>query len=370
MSYITDILDDVRRQIAPTSQALNEARDRRDAVLAAARQFPGARSGFNSGSVAHGTANTVKDADCGVVLDRRHYRDLGPDSAAQTGPCAVVEAVRAHLRGSALREQYPDVGFEVQDRSVLVRFRQPVSDGRGGLIDPTVDLIVALQRRDQPGLWIPNNMRRGRPSWDASHPAEHTRLFLPDDRALRRTRVWTVRLAKAWNARHTDWRFASFNLAALAYWGLNQPVNTGAAFVAFFEHAAASLAQRRTADPAGVSECIKLPAEKDKAVRRLEKARALAWQAYDASSEDAARDALAKLFPDQVTPSPATAWSNALVQGSRGGAGVGLSADGLLTAGGAASTLKPVRAFGAPTTPTAPTRAGAPRDARSGRGGA
>jgi hypothetical protein len=66
-----------RRRLVPRPK--RDARERRRRVLKHAKSFPGIRGTFNSGSIAHGTANSDLDADCGVILDRRTYPDLGPD---------------------------------------------------------------------------------------------------------------------------------------------------------------------------------------------------------------------------------------------------------------------------------------------------
>lgn len=57
MSYTAELLDEVRSQLAPTQEAMDEARQRRDIVKDAAVSFPGALRTFNSGSLAHATAN-------------------------------------------------------------------------------------------------------------------------------------------------------------------------------------------------------------------------------------------------------------------------------------------------------------------------
>jgi hypothetical protein len=80
MSHSDDVLDEVRRAIAPPATTLEAARARRMSTLAAARSFRGCLRVYNSGSTAHGTANGDTDADCGLVLDRRVWRELGPDS--------------------------------------------------------------------------------------------------------------------------------------------------------------------------------------------------------------------------------------------------------------------------------------------------
>jgi hypothetical protein len=64
MGHADNILEDVRKRIAPDDLVLNAARHRREAVLRAAKKFRGAARGYNSGSVAHGTVNDpVSDAD-------------------------------------------------------------------------------------------------------------------------------------------------------------------------------------------------------------------------------------------------------------------------------------------------------------------
>jgi hypothetical protein len=83
----------VRAQIAPEDEVLKAARVRRDLVKTEAMKFHGALRAFNSGSVAHATANNpVNDADCGVVLDRRTHFHLGPDGGG-VGPTGVVDDI-------------------------------------------------------------------------------------------------------------------------------------------------------------------------------------------------------------------------------------------------------------------------------------
>lgn len=299
MSYAETILEEVRGDAAPPDEHLDEARRRRDAVLAAAEEFATVRDTYVSGSIAHGTANTVKDADCGIVLDRRSHQDLGPDGDGG-GPTEIVEDVRQHLRDSGLHETWEDIGFKVTNRATKVFFREPLSEE----CDPTVDLIVALDRKDAPGLWIPKGMEGSSPTWDASHPAKHTDLFLPADMDLRRNRVRTTRIAKLVNDSYTNWSFSSFNLAALAYFGIEQPQSLDKALLEFYVFAAKDLRDQLTPDPAGVSDSIKLPkgVTKDKAVKRFEKQRDLMEEAVEADSDEEAREALAKLLPDWVEP--------------------------------------------------------------------
>lgn len=138
--------------------------------------------------MAHGTANCPihqrdkgLDADAGVVLDRRSHPTLGPDSEDQEGPGPIVEAMRNHLRRE-LRQEYPEVKFRITKRAILITFGEPLPSGE----DPTVDLVVGLERVSKPGLWIPNTETE---AWDPSDPEEHTRLLTSrwDPKALRVT---------------------------------------------------------------------------------------------------------------------------------------------------------------------------------------
>src|ERR1700733_1318816 len=63
--YASQILADVRGQIAVDDEILSETKARRNLVKRVARRFPGALKTFDSGSVAHGTVNRpVADEDC------------------------------------------------------------------------------------------------------------------------------------------------------------------------------------------------------------------------------------------------------------------------------------------------------------------
>ena len=167
MGYTQQMLDDVREQLAPDDAVLKEARARRDLARAAGESFHGTNRSFSSGSLAHGTANCPVhqrdkglDADCGVVLDRRSHPTLGPDSQEQDGPTSIVEQMRDHLR-LKIAARYPGASFEINRRAILVRFAAPLPTGE----DPTVDLVVGLERRNAPGPWIPNTEAE---RWDAS----------------------------------------------------------------------------------------------------------------------------------------------------------------------------------------------------------
>src|ERR1700677_1559066 len=169
VDYAGQVLTDVRRQIAVDDDVLSETKARRNLVKRHARSFPGALKTFDSGSVAHGTVNKpVSDADCGIVLDRRTYPELGPDGD-DVPPNEIVAEMAEHVLGG-VQEDYPDATYKVCKRAVLIEFHEPLDDAQ----DPSVDLIVALTRADGDGRWIPNTEAG---DWDASDPEEHTALL-------------------------------------------------------------------------------------------------------------------------------------------------------------------------------------------------
>ena len=149
MPYTSTVLDEVRAQVAPDDETLKAAKERRDDTLGYAVGFDGVARSYVSGSIAHATANSGLDADGGIVLDRRSWKALGPDGD-DVGPCAVVEDVRESVRTS-LKSTYPEIKSRLSKRAIVLRFHEELLNG----LDPSVDLIVGLQRADD-GLWIPN----------------------------------------------------------------------------------------------------------------------------------------------------------------------------------------------------------------------
>lgn len=258
------------------------------------------------------------------------------------GPVAIVQDVREHLRESALSEIWPDISFRVTNRAIKVFFNEPLEEG----CDPTVDLIVALERKSAPGLWIPKGMEGSNPTWDASHPEKHTELFLPADMALRRTRARVTRLAKLVNGRYTNWTFSSFNLAALAYYAIDEPHRIDLALLAFYEFAAKQLKDQLTPDPAEVSGPIKLPkgVTKDQAKQRMEKHLALIEEAVEADTKEEAQEALARLLPQWVeSPEGGAASVAARILA---GATPGISSRGLDAGPSITRPIKSVRSHG------------------------
>lgn len=332
---LDEMLDEIRGAIAPSDAVLRAARERRDRVLSLARGSPRTLRTYSAGSIAHGTANEDTDADCGVVLDRRVHPDLGPDGKG-VGPREVVEQVRSLLREKMGTDE--GVGYRLTKRAIKVTFIDEV-DGQ----NPSVDLIVALTRRDAPGLWIPNLKAD---AWDASDPERHTELFTSGARELRRIRARATRLAKAWNKQWASPAFCSFQLEAFAWHAITESMNLGEALAALFSYGASDLLRHDTPDPAGVSPPIRTLIDRAQAAQRIERAAALMREALGADDADGVRDVLAQLFPDYVTP-PGMSASKAefAARLRRGNEGLTFGAAGLQI-GGTGRPLKPTRAYG------------------------
>jgi hypothetical protein len=337
MGITAFILDDILRTIAPSDETLDAVRNRRDEVLGVVAPYPGALRTYASGSVAHRTANDDTDADGGVVLDRRSYPELGPDGGNE-GPTDIVEDMRAYLR-DALKEAHPRIAFRLSKRAIRVTYKEPLADGT----DPTVDLIVALTRKDG-ALWIPN---LDRPGWDPSDPECHTRLMTAEPATLRRTRGKIVRLAKAWNKQYTQPGLSAFNITALALACITERMGVATGLAEFFTYAAQDLKQRLTPDPANVSPPIEVLIDRSNVILRLEHAskRMEEVLTHD-NDETAVREALSSVYWEYVqTPAGSTskaAFADILRSGN---AGVGISG-GLIKAMPSTVPFKTTRAFG------------------------
>jgi hypothetical protein len=347
VSALSELIEEVRKDVQIPDDVVSEARDRRDAVLTAAAAFADANRTFGSGSLAHRTAiagvggrgNHV-DADGAVVINRRRRPELGPDGDG-VGPAGIAEEVRTFVR-PRLRETYAKATLHIdgRKRSILVRFHEPLTTGE----DPTADLIVALERRSAPGLLIPQ-LRKD--DWDPSHPERHTELITGGGPALWRTRRYVIRLAKAWNNLQSKPPLCSFNIEVLAYEAVEARMGVAEALEATLRHGATTLPAGLTKDPAGVSGTIGLPHGKDHAVRRLTKAADELERMLDSpNDEELVRDGLAALFPGLVSP-PASSKSLAgFANALRGGNDrVSVTAGGL-TVATTGRTIKTTGAFG------------------------
>ena len=318
MGNTEQVLDDVLEQLAPSDETLAAARQRRDDVLHAAMEFPGALRGFTSGSIAHRTANDDSDADGGIVLDRRTYPTLGPDGDGE-GPQDVVEDMRAFIR-EEIQKTHLEVAFRVSKRAIRVTYNEPLEGGT----DPTVDLIVGLTRQAG-AIWIPN-LEQDR--WDASDPEYHTKLLTAEPATLRRNRARVIRLAKGWNKQYSEPGLSAFNISVLALNAVELGMGIATGLAAFFEYAARDLKAHLTPDPAGVSGGIKLLHERDIVVQRLAHAAGLIRQALDHDAdEDVVREALADLYHSYVNrPSGSTSMGAFADVLRKGNAGVGVAA--------------------------------------------
>lgn len=334
MGHSDDVISDVREQIDASDAPLAEARARLALVKGIAGGFPGALRTYSSGSIAHHTMIApVTDGDGGVVLDRRSYPQLGPDGDGEE-PRVVTEKLCA-LLGPEIRQRYPNARCGTSKRGPKIRFGEPV-EGQ----DPTVDLVVALTRRNGDGLWIPNLEKN---TWEASDPEQHAALFNGGPLALRRTRRQVIRLAKAWNRQFSDPAFCSFHLSALALECVHGGLGLPAALGQFFSDAAVSLRRGSTGDPAGLSPALKLRVSRDTAIARLDKAAEAVSLALEHDGDLAvARASLAVVFWDYID-APEVSPLAAAVRTLRPRTPVTTASLGLA---GAVALVKPARAYG------------------------
>lgn len=289
MGYTDDTLTDVQRQIAADDDVLAEARNRLNLVLEIASGFYGARRTFRSGSLPVHTFNDpVTDGDGGLVLDRRYYSALGPDGAGVI-PNDVVRDMCTHL-GPRVRLTYPNARCHTSKRGPKMLFNEPLKGQ-----DPTVDMVVAMERRDADGLWIPHLEKR---RWDASDPEEHVRLLNAEPVSLRRLRRRVIRLLKAWNKQYGEPAFSSFHLSVLAWMYVESGMSVSTALRTVFEKAAKQLETgENTKDPAGVSAPIRLLLSRSVAVDRLSKAAENLARALDSDDDErAVRSALSRVY--------------------------------------------------------------------------
>lgn len=291
---LEDLLEWARRRIEVEDGELQEARRRRDLIAAALREeFPGSRVYVN-GSIAHGDALTpLTDVDLGVVVAEA----IDTHGPGKKGPGDLKHRAAGVVR-KALKEDYPRLIVEVEGRkrSVLVRFRDPVTAGQD---DFTADIIVAIDNVGEDGLFIPRF-----DAWDRAHPEEHTRLVRD---AIDKTEVVfarVVRLLKHWN-RSNGKPLCSWNIKALALGCITSPMTHVGGLEEWFAHAVAELSVKETRDPAGVSEKpIKLNEPRTLVLARLREAaahleRAMVFEA--AGYHVLAWEELALMFNDEDT---------------------------------------------------------------------
>jgi hypothetical protein len=336
MGHTVTALDEIRAAIAASDTVLTEGRARLRLARDIASSFPGALRTYASGSIAQYTVNhPVSDGDGGLVLDRRFYPNLGPDGGGEA-PQDVADELCA-LLGPKVRETYPKASCGKSKRGPKLRFGAPLESQ-----DPTVDLVIALTRRDGDGLWIPNLERN---TWEASHPEAHVQLLNAGSTALLRTRRRVIRLAKAWNKQYSAPGFSSFNLSMLALEAVTGRQDLATALTTFFTDSAKAVAAGNTKDPAGVSSSIKLLIPRDDAINRLRKAGAALEDALaHEDDESAVRAALARVFWDYVDD-PSSKNLNSAVAAMRRRQPVTTATLGLA---GPAAAVPATRAYGGP----------------------
>jgi hypothetical protein len=335
MSNIQDQLSSIRLKIDADDGPLKEARARLQLVRDIAEDFPGALRTYVSGSLAHHTMNKpVTDGDGGLVLDRRYYPQLGPEGGGET-PTEAAEQLCA-LLGPAVREIYPKARCGTSKRGPKLWFGAPI-DGQ----DPTVDLVLALTRREDEGLWIPN-LEKDR--WEPSHPEGHVELFNSGPASLRQTRRVVIRLAKAWNKQFTNPGLSSFHLSVFAWEFAAGGMGVPTALHTVFDNAASRISRgAATQDPAGVSGPLKLLQDRAVVADRLRKAADALAEAIEHDTDAVAvQSALHKVFWNYVDDPNGGALTSTigLLQQRRP---VATTALGL---GGAAALVVPTRAYG------------------------
>lgn len=291
MSVLDDLLDEVRTQIEAKPEALNEARSRLQLVRDSASSFHGQLRTYRSGSLAVHTMNEpVTDGDGGIVLNRNYYPSLGPDGGGDA-PGEVVDDLCDHLR-PLIREAYPNATMHISKRGPKIYFGQSV-DGD----DPTVDLVVAMNRKEGAGIWIPN-LEKG--IWEPSDPEKHVELLNGNQPGFRSTRRKIIRLAKAWNKQYSTPGSSSFEISVWAYEFVEPGQGISKGLWTLFNKAATRLeAGAPTKDPAGVSGNLKLLIAAENMATRLRKA-ADGMATAIASDDDEIREVLSLIFSKYI----------------------------------------------------------------------
>lgn len=303
------VLGDILKEIAVPRDVLEEARKRRDLVLGIAMRHQAARAGFNSGSITHGTENSpLGDADCGLKVDRRFeaFRVFGPDAPETRGPQEFIRMFSEFVL-PALRKSYPRAEVNLDgNRAIKFEFNEPVEFDSWGPVDPFVELIVGLERRDGPGIWIPNRRENG---WNPADPEYHTYLMVgKDPEVLRVPRAHLIRLCKRAVKRddvvegRTQVMF-SWNLSALALDLIRESQPPTEGLLAFLRGASGEIADGLTEDPAeAVEDPLKLPegVSNEMASARLHEMGDIVDAALHASSRGGARAHLEQLFGPEI----------------------------------------------------------------------
>ena len=301
MSQVNDLLASVRSQMDASPAALLEARTRLQLVCDVASSFPGALRTYHSGSLPVHTMNApVTDGDGGLVLNRAFYPGLGPDGGGDS-PEKVVQEVCDHL-GPLVREKYPNAVIRKSKRGPKVHFHEE-EEGQ----DPTVDLVIAMNRKEGTGIWIPDLRST---TWEASDPEHHVQLLNDGTPHFRSTRRIIIRLAKAWNKQFYQPGVSSFQLSVWALSFVEPGIGVAKGLANLFDQAAARLeAGDSTPDPAGVSPDLRLLVPAKTVADRLRKAANAMDLAVSSDDATTVEEAMGTVFPDYIDSVSASASS-------------------------------------------------------------
>ncbi|MGI3201749.1 hypothetical protein ACRJ4W_31770 [Streptomyces sp. GLT-R25] len=304
MAHLHKQFDDLLTLINVDPDVLTATRERLALARKLAEQHPEGRTSYSSGSIPVGThiqphAGAVSDGDGGIILDRVRHPELGPDGEGEA-PHAVTDELVAFI-GPKLRDpertpSYLKARVYTSRRGLKIHFGAPVNG-----TDVTVDLIVALRRREGRGLWIPDLERApgSKKAWSASDPQGHVELLTSGADALRRTRRRAIRILKAWNAQATKPGFSSHQLSVWAYEFVEPRMGlVGAVHTVLLEAALRLQRGEPTKDPRSISPDLKPLIPDADAERRLRVAAdRLAKAIADPDDIDTVAEVLEHLFP-------------------------------------------------------------------------
>ncbi|SDE07803.1 hypothetical protein [Streptomyces prasinopilosus] len=304
MAHLHKQFDDLLTLINVDPDVLTATRERLALARKLAEQHPEGRTSYSSGSIPMGThiqphAGAVSDGDGGIILDRVRHPELGPDGRWEA-PHAVTDELVAFI-GPRLRDpertpSYPQARVCKSRRGLKIHFGAPVNG-----TDVTVDLILALRRREGRGLWIPDLKRApgSKKAWSASDPQGHVELLTSGADALRRTRRRAIRILKAWNAQATKPGFSSHQLSVWAHEFVEPGMGlVGAVHTVLLEAALRLQHGEPTKDPRCVSADLKPLIPETDAERRLRVAADKLAKAIAAPDDiDTVAEVLENLFP-------------------------------------------------------------------------
>ncbi|MER5953945.1 hypothetical protein [Streptomyces sp. NPDC001893] len=300
MTHLYSQFEELLKLINVDPDMLAATRARLTLARSIAEKHPEGRKSYSSGSIPVGThiqphSGAVSDGDGGIILDRVKHPSLGPDGDGEA-PHGVTDALVAFV-GPKLREyeEFAKARVHKSRRGLKLHFGAPVNG-----VDITVDLIVALQRREGSGLWIPDldaDPASGK-AWSEGDPVGHVNLFTSGPDSLRRTRRRAVRLLKAWNAQASKPGFSSHHLSVWAYEFVTQGMGLVGSVHAVLQEASVRLRDGvPTQDPRICLELEPLIPQVD-AERRLRIAAEKLKAAIDDPDDfDTVQTALDHLFP-------------------------------------------------------------------------